>query len=47
MKAKSQEYRFRDTAWERGENAKAEEIYRFLQALYPNLVSSHVPVDEK
>jgi hypothetical protein len=47
VKSKGQEYRFRDIAWERGENAKAQEVYRFMQSLYPNLVSSQVPVDEK
>jgi hypothetical protein len=47
VKAKGQEYRFRDTAWERGENAKVAELFAFFRSLYPNLVSSQVPVDSK
>lgn len=47
VKAKGQEYRFRDTAWERGENAKVAEVFAFFRSLYPNLVSSQVPVDSK
>lgn len=47
VKSKGQEYRFRDIAWEQSEDDKVQEIYKFMQALYPSLVSSHVPVDEK
>jgi hypothetical protein len=47
VKSKDEQYRFRDVAWRQGENAKAQEIFRFMKALYPNLVSSQVPVDEK
>jgi len=47
VKSKGNEYRFRDIAWEQGEDAKVQDVFRFMQSLYPNLVSSHVPVDEK
>jgi len=47
VKTKGNEYRFRDIAWEQGEDAKVQDVFRFMQSLYPNLVSSHVPVDEK
>jgi len=47
VKTKGKEYRFRDIAWEQGEDAKVQDVFRFMQALYPSLVSSHVPVDEK
>ncbi len=47
VKSKDQEYRFRDVAWRQGENAKPQEVFKFMKTLYPNLVSSQVPVDEK
>jgi hypothetical protein len=47
VKSKGQEYRFRDISWEQGEDAKPQEVFRFMKALFPNLVSSQVPVDEK
>lgn len=47
VKAKGQEYRFRDIAWEQGENAKPQEVFRFMKTLFPYLVSSQVPVDHK
>ncbi len=47
VKSKGEEYRFRDISWEQGENAKPQEVFRFMKALFPNLVSSQVPVDEK
>lgn len=47
VKAKGQEYRFRDIAWEQGENAKPQEVFRFMKTLFPYLVSSQVPVDQK
>ena len=47
VKAKGQEYRFRDIAWEQGDNAKVAELFAYFKARYPNLVSSQVPVDEK
>jgi len=47
VKTKGQDYRFRGISWEQGEDARVQEVYKFFQALYPSLVSSHVPVDEK
>ncbi|MFI5118869.1 MAG: hypothetical protein ACHQM4_00565 [Thermoanaerobaculia bacterium] len=47
VKSKGQEYRFRDVAWEQGENAKVTELFSYFRSRYPNLVSSQVPVDEK
>jgi hypothetical protein len=47
VKTKSEEYRFRDVAWEQGATAQGQDVYRFFKALYPNLVSSQLPVDGK
>jgi hypothetical protein len=47
VRTKGQEYRFRDIAWERGDNAKVAELFTYFRSRYPNLVSSQVPVDEK
>ena len=47
VKSKDHEYRFRDVAWEQGENVKVQEVFRFMKTLYPSLVSSQVPVDQK
>lgn len=47
VKTKGQEYRFRETAWQQGENAKVAELFAYFRARYPSLVSSQVPVDEK
>ncbi|HSB62868.1 MAG TPA: hypothetical protein VLJ18_01830, partial [Thermoanaerobaculia bacterium] len=47
IKTKGQEYRFRDIAWEQGDNAKVMELFAYFKVRYPNLVSSQVPVDEK
>jgi len=47
VKTKGQDYRFRGISWEQGEDSRVQEVYKFMQSLYPNLVSSHVPVDEK
>jgi hypothetical protein len=47
VRTKGQEYRFRDIAWERGDNAKVAELYAYFKFRYPNLVSSQVPVNEK
>jgi hypothetical protein len=46
VRTKTDEYRFRDVAWSQGESGKVQEIFGFFRALYPNLVSSQVPVDE-
>jgi len=34
-------------AWEQGENKHALEVFDFMKAIYPSLVSSDVPVDSK
>jgi hypothetical protein len=47
VKTKGQDYRFRGISWEQSEDSRVQEVYRFMESLYPNLVSSHVPVDEK
>jgi len=47
VKTKDGEYRFRDVAWEQGEDKKVAEIFDFMKAIYPSLVSSNVPVDSK
>jgi len=47
VKTRDAEYRFRDSAWRQGENAKVEDLFGFFRAAYPNLISSRNPVDEK
>jgi hypothetical protein len=47
VKTRNEEYRFRDAGWRQGENAKADELFAFFRAAYPNLISSRRPVDEK
>ena len=47
VKTKGQEYRFRDIAWEQGDNTKVAELFAYFRSRYPNLVSSQVPVDGK
>ena len=47
VKSKGGEYRFRDISWEQGENTKPQDVFKFMKTLFPNLVSSQVPVDEK
>jgi hypothetical protein len=47
VKTRGGEYRFRDVGWQQGEDAKAVELYDFFSKAYPNLISSHKPVDEK
>ena len=44
---KDGEYKWRDVTWEQGENKKVAEIFDFMHAIYPSLVSSDVPVDSK
>jgi hypothetical protein len=34
-------------AWEQNEDDKIEDIFAFMKALDPRLVSSQVPVDQK
>ena len=47
LRTKDGEYKFRDIAWEQGEDRKVQEIFEFMKAVYPSLVSSDVPVDSK
>ena len=47
VKTRNSEYRFRDSAWRQGENAKVQDLYEFFKSAYPNLISSRAPVDEK
>jgi hypothetical protein len=47
VKTKDGEYKFRDVAWQQGENSKVQELFDFMKAVYPSLVSSSVPVDSK
>ena len=46
-KTRNAEYRFRNVAWEQNDNTRIQDVYTFLKSLYPNLVSSQVPVDQK
>jgi hypothetical protein len=47
VKTRNEEYRFRDVAWQQGENAKVAELYEYFSGAYPSLISSRRPVDEK
>jgi hypothetical protein len=47
IRTKDGEYKWRDIAWEQGENAKVQELFEFMKGMYPGLVSSNVPVDKK
>ena len=47
VKTHGEEYRFRDVAWQRGEDAKVAELFEFFGKAYPNLISSRRAVDEK
>jgi hypothetical protein len=47
LRTKDGEYKFRDIAWEQGEDKKVQEIFEFMKAIYPSLVSSNIPVDSK
>lgn len=47
FRTKEGEYRFRDVSWQQSENKKPVEIFDFLKAIYPSLVSSNEPVDSK
>ena len=47
LRTKDGEYKFRDIAWEQGEDRKVQEIFEFMKAIYPSLVSSDIPVDGK
>lgn len=47
VKTRTDEYRFRDAGWRQGENAKVQDVFDFFLSVYPNLISSRRPVDEK
>lgn len=47
VKTENGEYRFRDVGWKRSDSIKPQELYDFMKAIYPNLVSSKYPADEK
>ncbi len=47
VKTRTDEYRFRDAGWQQGENAKVQDLFDFFRSVYPNLISSRTPVDEK
>lgn len=46
-KTRTDEFRFRNVAWEQNENGRIEDVFSFLKARDPRLVSSQVPVDQK
>ena len=47
FKTKDGEYRFRDVSWQQGEDVKVMEIFDFFKAVYPSLVASSYPVEDK
>ena len=47
VKTEDNEYRFRDVAWERSDSVKPQELFDFMKAIYPNLVSAKYPADKK
>jgi hypothetical protein len=47
VKTRNEEYRFRDVSWQQGEDAKVAELFEYFAGVYPNLISSRRPVDEK
>ena len=47
VKTENGEYRFRDVGWKRSDSTKPQELYDFMKAIYPNLVSSKYPADQK
>ncbi|MHB1048241.1 MAG: hypothetical protein ACYC4P_19780 [Thermoanaerobaculia bacterium] len=47
VKTENGEYRFRDVGWKRSDSTKPQELFDFMKAIYPNLVSSEYPADEK
>jgi len=47
VKTENGEYRFRDVGWKRSDSVKPQELFDFMKAIYPNLVSSRYPADEK
>lgn len=47
VKTEDHEYRFRDVGWQRADSGKPQELYDFMKAIYPNLVSAKYPADKK
>jgi hypothetical protein len=47
VKTEDNEYRFRDVGWERSDSTKPQELFDFMKAIYPNLVSAKYPADKK
>jgi len=47
VKTRNEEYRFRDVSWQQGEDAKVAELFEYFSGVYPSLISSRRPVDEK
>ena len=47
VKTENGEYRFRDVGWKRSDSVKPQELFEFMKAIYPNLVSSRYPADAK
>jgi hypothetical protein len=47
VKTWHEEYRFREVGWEQGDDAKVEELFAYFHGAFPNLISSHEPVDAK
>ncbi|MHB8799408.1 MAG: hypothetical protein ACYDBY_13185 [Thermoanaerobaculia bacterium] len=47
VKTENGEYRFRDVGWKRSDSTKPQELFDFMKAIYPSLVSSEYPADEK
>jgi hypothetical protein len=47
VKTRNEEYRFRDVGWQQGENAKVQELFEFFGSVYPSLIKSRRPVEEK
>lgn len=47
VRTDDKEYRFRDIGWEKSDSTKPREIFDFMKAIYPNLVSAKYPADKK
>ncbi len=47
VKTAEHEYRFRDVGWQKLVSPKPRELFDFMKAIYPNLVSAKYPADKK
>lgn len=47
FKTDKEEYRFRDIGWERSDSKKPQELFDFVRAAYPGVISSKIPVEKK